>query len=79
MYDQVIQESGYICGICGQPVDPAEATIDHIIPLSRGGTDARENLMCAHRRCNELKGNLTLEEFKAMYGKEMSLLLYGGS
>jgi len=33
------------------------ATLDHIIPRSKGGSDAAENLQLAHARCNKIKGN----------------------
>ena len=33
------------------------ATIDHIIPRSKGGGDEIENLQLAHARCNKIKGN----------------------
>lgn len=54
-----------ICGICGKPVDktlksphPLSATVDHIIPLDKGGhpTDL-SNLQLAHRCCNREKSN----------------------
>lgn len=45
------------CGICRLPVDDAEKTIDHIIPLSRGGTNECSNLQIAHSTCNKRKGN----------------------
>lgn len=57
------------CAICGGPIDmtipwpdPWSAEVDEIIPVSRGGspTDAR-NLEKVHRRCNQLKGDGTLE------------------
>lgn len=32
-------------------------TFDHIIPLSRGGADERENLQLAHRDCNLKKAD----------------------
>ncbi|NQY97326.1 MAG: HNH endonuclease [Henriciella sp.] len=32
-------------------------TVDHIIPRSKGGSDAAENLQLAHARCNKIKGN----------------------
>ena len=60
----VCERDGWICQICGQPVDenaswkdPLSATIDHIIPLSKGGEHSWGNVQCAHRRCNSLKGN----------------------
>ena len=54
-----------ICAICGQPVnkglkfpDPGAPTVDHIIPIDRGGhPSALENLQLAHAACNRAKGN----------------------
>lgn len=39
-------------------------TIDHIQPLSRGGTDKIKNLQCLCRRCNSLKSNLSNAEIR---------------
>lgn len=44
------------------PAYPLTATIDHMIPASRGG-GAGANLVLACRDCNELKGDMTSEEF----------------
>ena len=52
-----------ICPICGLPLDES-ATIDHIVPLSRGGTNKRTNLRPVHEACNKLKGNLLDNELK---------------
>ena len=49
-----------ICGICGRPVDfslkyphPLSPTIDHILPVSKGGHPSDiDNLQLAHRCCN---------------------------
>ncbi len=54
-----------ICGICGKPVDkslksphPLSATVDHIIPVSRGGHPSDiTNLQLAHRCCNRAKSD----------------------
>lgn len=47
-----------ICGLCGKPIKTfKEATLDHIIPLSKGGLDERNNWQLAHEFCNKLKGN----------------------
>ena len=53
------------CGICGKPVDkslkwphPMCATIDHIVPVSRGGHPSDiDNLQLAHWCCNRAKAN----------------------
>ena len=42
-----------VCAICGQR--PA-TTIDHILPVSRGGTDDPANLQPACWPCNQRKG-----------------------
>lgn len=38
-------------------------TIDHYIPLSRGGFDEFENMVPACRKCNNAKADLLPEEF----------------
>jgi 5-methylcytosine-specific restriction endonuclease McrA len=45
------------CSYCGSPGTPKTnpLTIDHIIPLSRGGTNRRDNLTVACLRCNVSK------------------------
>lgn len=39
---------------------------DHKVPISRGGTNDSENVEICCRRCNEQKGQLTPEEFRAV-------------
>ncbi len=54
-----------ICGICGKPVDmslkhghPMAATIDHIIPIAKGGHPSDiDNLQLAHWSCNRQKSD----------------------
>ncbi|MFO7296669.1 MAG: HNH endonuclease signature motif containing protein [Clostridia bacterium] len=53
-----------ICGLCGKPVnmllsgmDMDGPTIDHVVPLSKGGNDTRSNVQLAHRSCNLRKNN----------------------
>jgi 5-methylcytosine-specific restriction endonuclease McrA len=43
---------------------PDAATVDHKIPVSRGGTNDMANLASACRECNEGKGNMTLAEWE---------------
>ena len=51
------------CGICGKPVRFKKLTIDHKVPLSKGGTNALNNLQLACGTCNQAKQNFTEEEF----------------
>ena len=47
-----------ICQLCFKPVtSQKEFSIDHIIPLSKGGSNLKENIQLAHKACNERKGN----------------------
>jgi 5-methylcytosine-specific restriction endonuclease McrA len=53
----VYQRCRGICGICGDFVPRSQLTLDHIVPLSRGGWHCNENLQIAHFICNSSKGN----------------------
>lgn len=46
--------------------------IDHVIPRSRGGSNRVSNLVCACRKHNEEKNNLTLEEYGILRGMDFS-------
>jgi len=44
-----------ICYYCGRHVDPGELTMDHIVPLIRGGKSTKGNLVPACKDCNNKK------------------------
>lgn len=44
------------CAYCGVELDATTATLDHVIPRSRGGVDGMENAALACAPCNEKKG-----------------------
>ena len=61
---EIFERDNWLCGICGTPVDaglvwpdPWSATLDHVVPLSKGGPHTRANTQLAHARCNLSKGN----------------------
>ena len=56
-FRRVYAAAGGVCGICQQPVALDVFTIDHVVPLSKGGVHKFENLQLAHRACNSRKGN----------------------
>lgn len=61
------------CGICGRFVPYDEAVIDHIVPLAKSGTNAMENLQCAHSWCNLIKREATMLELNR---KLVGIVLY---
>lgn len=64
LIDYLIKRDHGRCGICRKPIraktGPRRPSIDHIVPLSRGGEHALENLQPAHYDCNLSKGNREL-------------------
>jgi 5-methylcytosine-specific restriction endonuclease McrA len=64
---EIWERDGGICYLCGQAVSYEVSTIDHEIPLSRGGLHARSNVKIAHRRCNQSKRNKLIEEMERPY------------
>ena len=50
------------CQYCGRRFARAELNLDHVIPRSKGGTSAWENVVCSCHRCNRLKGGRTPSE-----------------
>jgi 5-methylcytosine-specific restriction endonuclease McrA len=53
-------EFGWHCQICGKELTKDTVTIDHIVPISKGGTNAIENLQPLCERCNSKKGNRSM-------------------
>lgn len=62
--DRVFADDEWLCGVCGEPTDPNAApctplspSLDHIVPISRGGPHVRDNVQCAHFECNWRKSD----------------------
>ena len=53
-----------ICHYCGNKFSKDLLTMDHIIPLSRGGTSERFNIVPACKDCNNKKKNLLPAEWE---------------
>jgi len=53
-----------ICYYCGEKFLPAGLTMDHIVPLVRGGKSTKGNIVPCCKKCNNKKKYLTPVELK---------------
>lgn len=56
---EIYERDGWLCGICGEHVAEADASVDHIVPVSKGGAHTRDNVRTSHIACNRKRGNRT--------------------
>jgi len=64
--DNLYAEYGHRCAYCGQ--SNVELTIDHVVPITLGGSHTRDNVVPACRRCNASKNNTPLVVWLARGG-----------
>lgn len=69
----VFELHGWVCHICKKPINRylrvpnwEAATIEHIIPICKGGTHTWDNVVPAHYRCNMLKADSLDDEFRVI-------------
>lgn len=61
---EIADRDGWVCHICQRRIpdkgswtnEDDDPTIDHLVPLSRGGEHTRVNVAIAHRLCNSCRG-----------------------
>lgn len=58
------------CYYCERPFSKAELTMDHLVPLARGGKSIKNNLVSACKKCNFDKKHKTLVEIRLKSVKE---------
>ena len=58
-----------VCGYCGQSAPPGELTMDHIVPLARGGRSTKGNVVPACKTCNNAKKHLLPMEWDQYLNK----------
>ena len=46
------------CHYCGKTVAPRDLTLDHVVPVARGGRTTKGNCVAACKDCNNQKKNL---------------------
>lgn len=52
------------CHYCGESFPPKELTMDHIVPIARGGLSTKGNLVPACKKCNSAKKQLLPMEWE---------------
>jgi 5-methylcytosine-specific restriction endonuclease McrA len=55
-FAEVWRQSAGRCGLCHSKVSPQDGSLDHIQPLSMGGSHTYANVQLACRSCNFRKG-----------------------
>lgn len=56
------------CCFCQRMLNRCEATLEHIIPLSKGGNWHITNLDISCKKCNQKRGNLDFNLFTSLVG-----------
>ncbi len=72
------------CRYCGDRVGPDTAALDHIVPVSKGGSDAPQNLATCCLTCNSIKAGQSYEQaapriLKALRARRLDLAEAGSS
>jgi 5-methylcytosine-specific restriction endonuclease McrA len=57
------------CHYCGRGFSPAELTMDHIVPVSRGGKTTKGNVAPCCKECNNAKKQLLPMEWESYLGR----------
>jgi hypothetical protein len=63
--EQLFERDEWTCRYCAEAVTPETVTLDHVVPVSQGGTNERENLVTACLTCNSIKSGRTYKEAAA--------------
>lgn len=54
---KILYATNKVCHWCKLEMPYKEATVEHLVPLSKGGTNSINNLRLAHQGCNQGRGN----------------------
>jgi 5-methylcytosine-specific restriction endonuclease McrA len=63
---RLVDKQKYRCALSGRELTPETAAVDHVIPITKGGTSNIGNLQILHCDVNAAKGAMTSVEFVAM-------------
>ena len=67
----IYERDNWTCYLCGKKINktskaphPKSPSLDHVVPICKGGGHTPENIKAAHLQCNQSKGGKTLEEYR---------------
>ena len=72
--DSIFKRDNGVCYLCFSEIDrelrhphPYSFSIDHILPISKGGGDTPSNVKSAHLRCNMVKHDTVIDVLRNKY------------
>lgn len=69
--ENVLRRDDFTCQYCSRQLSMTSATIDHVLPQSRGGSHIWTNVVASCRECNNKKDNFTIKEAHKKYGMKL--------
>ena len=67
IYNLILEDKP--CALCGRKIDLVDTSLDHIVPLSTGGTNTVDNIQIMHKWCNLFKMDMDMEDAKRKFEK----------
>ncbi|BHH84048.1 HNH endonuclease [Desulforhopalus sp. 52FAK] len=64
--------SSGLCHYCQKKVAYKNITMDHLVPLARGGRSTKDNLVPSCKKCNNLKKSMMPLEWEEYLGKNFN-------
>jgi len=61
-----------VCGYCNQPIAPGDLTMDHIVPIARGGKSVKGNVIPCCKECNTRKKELLPMEWEQFLSEKIN-------
>ena len=62
---KIYERDDYVCKYCGQQLTLMTSTLDHVVPVSEGGDNGKDNLVTACLSCNSRKNRKPVGDFMA--------------
>lgn len=66
----ILARDNFQCQYCGISLPSKDATLDHVLPRSKGGGTSWQNVVCCCKRCNRKKGAKTPKQAGMTLPKE---------